>query len=57
MNSNDVALVYGKIDEAALEVHPDSNAANSSATMFLMNREQLADYARRVFKVAVEKAL
>ena len=50
----DLSWVHANIEEASAEVYPDFKAATKDRTEFLMNRRQLADFARRSFRVAVE---
>jgi len=50
----DLSWVHANIEEASVEVYPDFKAATLDRTEFLMNRRQLADFARRSFRVAVE---
>ena len=49
-----MAQVYGNIDAAAGATEPAFEYRNGANGYLFVTREQLEDYARRVFRVAVE---
>jgi hypothetical protein len=51
-----VGQVWGRIDEAASVTSPAFKYWDGVGKEYVVTRDQLEDYARRVFKVAVQLA-